>query len=243
MKICMFTNTYKPHVGGVARSVDFFTEDLRADGHRVLVVAPEFPGAEDDQEGKVVRVPAIQEFNGSDFSVRLPAPFRVDQTVEAFDPQIVHSHHPFLMGDTALRVARDRRVPLVFTHHTLYEQYTHYVPLNSEAMERFVIRLATDYANFCTRVVAPSQSIADLIQKRGVRSPVDVVPTGVDLTFFTGGRGETFRREHGISPDAMVVGWPNLPSIDLGAGFWSSVKGPAGPRYDSASGIGRSMIG
>ena len=206
MKICMFTNTYKPHVGGVARSVAFFAEDLRARGNRVLVVAPEFPGTEDEQNESVLRIPAIQEFNGSDFSVRLPAPFKVDQKVEAFDPKIIHSHHPFLMGDTALRVARGRNLPLVFTHHTLYEQYTHYVPLNSEAMERFVIRLATDYANFCTRVVAPSESIADLIRERGVHRPVDVVPTGVDLTFFSKGDGDSFRRKHRIPPEAQLIG-------------------------------------
>jgi hypothetical protein len=43
MKICMFTNTYLPHVGGVARSVDFFAKDLRKMGYRVLVVASTFP--------------------------------------------------------------------------------------------------------------------------------------------------------------------------------------------------------
>lgn len=63
MKICMFTNTYKPHVGGVARLVEFFAEDLANDGHRVLVVAPAFSGAADDEE-VVLRIPAIQEFNG-----------------------------------------------------------------------------------------------------------------------------------------------------------------------------------
>jgi len=206
MKIVMFTNTYKPHVGGVARSVDFFAEDLRREGHRVLVVAPEFPGAEDADTETLLRVPAIQEFNGSDFSVRLPAPFRIETVLEAFTPEIIHSHHPFLMGDTAVRVARGRNLPMVFTHHTLYEQYTHYVPLDSEAMQRFVIHLATDYANFSTRVVAPSRSIAGLIRSRGVRRPVDVVPTGVDLAFFGSGHGRRFRREHGIPDDALVAG-------------------------------------
>jgi glycosyltransferase involved in cell wall biosynthesis len=202
----MFTNTYKPHIGGVARSVAFFAEDLRAREHRVMVAAPEFPEADDSGETDLLRVPAIQEFNGSDFSVRLPAPFLVDQKMEAFAPDIVHSHHPFLMGDTALRVARSRGVPLVFTHHTLYEQYTHYVPLDSEAMKLFVINLATEFANHATRVVAPSESVARLIRARGVQRPVDVVPTGVDLDFFEEGRGRALRRKYGIPEDAPVMG-------------------------------------
>jgi glycogen synthase len=40
MNIVMLTNTYTPHVGGVARSVEAFAAEYRGRGHRVLVVAP-----------------------------------------------------------------------------------------------------------------------------------------------------------------------------------------------------------
>jgi glycosyltransferase involved in cell wall biosynthesis len=204
----MFTNTYLPHVGGVARSVQTFTEDLRRMGHRVLVVAPEYsrPDGSTEPEEDILRAPAIQNFNGSDFSVRFPQPFAVSQAIKDFAPDIIHSHHPFLMGDTALRAARSHGLPLVFTHHTLYEEYTHYVPMDSEAMKRFVIRLSTDYANFCTRVVAPSRSVVRLIRKRGVERPIEEIPTGVDLDFFSKGRGRPFRKAHGIPTDAWVIG-------------------------------------
>ncbi len=43
MNIVMLTNTYAPHVGGVARSVEAFTKTYRRHGCRVLVVAPVFP--------------------------------------------------------------------------------------------------------------------------------------------------------------------------------------------------------
>ncbi|MEJ1974355.1 MAG: hypothetical protein WDM96_18420 [Lacunisphaera sp.] len=43
MKICMMTNTYLPHVGGVARSVSTFVDEYRRLGHEVLVVAPQAP--------------------------------------------------------------------------------------------------------------------------------------------------------------------------------------------------------
>ena len=73
---------------------------------------------------------------------------------------MLHSHHPFLLGDSALRLAWSRRLPLVFTHHTMYEQYTHYVPLDSDALKRFAIQMATEYCNLCTHVIAPSESVA-----------------------------------------------------------------------------------
>lgn len=205
MKICMFTNTYLPHVGGVARSVAFFAKDLRALNHQVLVIAPSFSETP-ERETDVLRVPAIQNFNASDFSVRIPIPFLIDQEIDGFEPDLIHSHHPFLLGDAALRAARRRKLPLIFTYHTQYEKYTHYVPLDSESLKRFVINLATAYANLCSKVIAPSESIARVIRRREVKTPVTVIPTGVDVDFFAKGRGDSFRANQSIPRDAFVVG-------------------------------------
>lgn len=208
MKICMFTNTYLPHVGGVARSVSFFAEDLRKLGNDVLIIAPTFSDHEIAQgnDPDVVRVPAIQNFNGSDFSVRIPIPFMIDEKIDEFNPDIVHSHHPFLLGDAAIRAAYRRNLPLVYTHHTLYEQYTHYVSADSDIMKQLAIHLSTEYANLCTRVVSPSESIASLIKKRGVTIPIEVIPTGVDVNHFSSGDGKFFRKQHSIPEGKVVLG-------------------------------------
>ena len=205
MNILIFTNTYIPHVGGVARSVQTFTEEYRKRGHRVLVVAPEFPDMPREEVG-VARIAAIQNFNASDFSVALPLHADLGKTLDDFQPDIVHSQHPFLLGMTALRIARYRELPLVFTHHTLYEQYTHYVPGDSPALRRFAIDLATRYANLCDQVFAPCESIEKLLLERGVTTPIAVVPTGVRLEKFARGDGHTVRRKMGIPETAFVVG-------------------------------------
>ena len=205
MNIALLTNTFTPHVGGVARSVESFAQAYRELGHRVLVVAPEFEDAP-EHETAVFRVPAIQHFNGSDFSVVLPVPSGLHDLMEEFSPDIIHSQHPFLLGMTAVRLARTMDLPLVFTHHTLYEQYTHYVPGDSQAMKRFIIELSTRYANLADQVFAPSESIRDLLIERGVTSPVLVVPTGVSVERFAYGKGRDFRMKKQIPEDAFVVG-------------------------------------
>lgn len=205
MNILILTNTFTPHVGGVARSVAAFAEEYRKRGHRVLIVAPEFPGMP-REEVDVVRVAAIRNFNASDFSVALPPLAGLGERLDDFRPDIVHSQHPFLLGMTALRIARYRQLPLVFTHHTLYEQYTHYVPADSPAMKRFAIDLATRYANLCDHVFAPSESIRKLLLKRGVTRPVTVVPTGVCPEHFAQGDGAGVRERMGIPASAFVVG-------------------------------------
>jgi 1,2-diacylglycerol 3-alpha-glucosyltransferase len=205
MKIVMFTNTYLPHVGGVARSVSTFEEEFCRRGHDVKIVAPAFEGAE-DSSGRVLRTPAIQRFNGSDFSVRIPMPGLLADFVDDFQPDLLHSHHPFLLGDSALRLAWSRRLPLVFTYHTMYEQYTHYVPLALDAFKRFAIQMSTDYCNLCSHVIAPSESVARLLDQRGVSTPVTSIPTGIDVDFFAKGNGGRARQRFAIHQDAIIVG-------------------------------------
>jgi 1,2-diacylglycerol 3-alpha-glucosyltransferase len=208
MKICMMTNTYLPHVGGVARSVSTFAEEFIRQGHDVLVVAPRFDGRplSAASERIVVRIPSLRNFNGSDFSVRLPGAAALSARIDTFDAEIVHAHHPFLLGDTALRMAMNKNVPIIFTHHTRYEDYTHYVPFESEVVKEVAIQLPTHFANLCDGVIAPSESIARLLQNRGVKVPVAVIPTGIDVAGFATADGRRFRERHGIPDDATVVG-------------------------------------
>lgn len=223
MNILMMTNTFTPHVGGVARSVEAFTEEYRRRGHRVLVVAPSFADMPLD-EVDVVRIPAIPHFNGSDFSLALPIPGLLTAALDDFDPDIVHAHHPFRIGATALRVAALRECPLAFTHHTFYEHYTHYLGGgDSAALKRFVVSLSASYANLCDQVFAPSRAVAAVLRARGVEAPVAVVPTGVRLDRFVGGDGAAFRARHGIPAEAFVVGHVGRLAAEKNLGFLAAV--------------------
>ncbi|MBY5967428.1 glycosyltransferase [Halomonas denitrificans] len=205
MNVLMFTNTYAPIVGGVSESVQRLKSQLQDAGHAVLVVAPRLEG-QPDNEPDVVRVAAVQQFNGSDFSLPVPIPGQLFDAIESFEPDIVHSHHPFLLGDTAARAAETYGLPLVFTHHTLYEHYTHYVPGHSPRMQRFAIALATQYTWLCDEVIAPGESIKALLAERAGNPQTTVVPSGVDTRRFAGGQRDRWRKHFGIGDDALVLG-------------------------------------
>jgi glycosyltransferase involved in cell wall biosynthesis len=160
-----------------------------------------------ESEEDVIRIPAVQHFNGSDFSVVLPVPGSLSAKLEDFEPDIIHAHHPYLLGGTAVRVARHFERPLLFTYHTMYEHYLHYVPTHAKRMQQFVINLVTGYCSLCDQVIAPSESVAEIIRSRGVASPIAVVPTGVDTKKFAQGDGLSFRRSHGIPAEAVVAGY------------------------------------
>ncbi|HEY2413866.1 MAG TPA: glycosyltransferase [Pirellulaceae bacterium] len=206
MRILMLTNTYPPVMSGVARSIVAFDREYRRRNHETLIIAPESDESTHD-DPHVVRVPAIQHFNGNEFPIPVPAPGLVAATADEFRPDIIHAHHPFFMGNTALRLAKSRDVPLVFTHHTMYDQYTHYTAVETPTTSRFIGALTSGYADLCDAVIAPSRDVATMLRKRGVHRRIEIIPTGVDVVRFSRGDGASFRARHGIPADAFVIGY------------------------------------
>ena len=205
MNILVFTNNYIPHIGGVARSVYLFTRAFRAFGHRTVIVAPSDKKAP-SYEPDVIRIPSVQNVTTNNFPISLPVPGYLNTTLADYRADVIHSHHPFILGDTAIRYAAKYDAPIVFTYHTLYEQYVHYIGSNSPTLRQFVKELTTAYCNLCDHIIAPSNSIASILPQQGVTSPVSVVPTGVHSSFFIPGNGNQFRQKRHIPSNAFVVG-------------------------------------
>lgn len=204
MNIAMMTNTYLPMVGGLERSVEIFSNEYRKRGHRVLIITPEFPDMPEKEEG-VIRLPAIKNFHHSEYSVALHIPKTLKKELYKFKPDIIHSHFPYLIGVGALRIARRLKIPLVFTHHSMYEKYTHYIPGDSLALKRFASAFSIGYANLCDWIISPSQSLVQVLKQRGVKKPVTCIPTGIHVENYAWGNGEAIRRKFHIPAQAFVI--------------------------------------
>ncbi|WP_197443924.1 glycosyltransferase [Maioricimonas rarisocia] len=202
----MLTNVYTPLVGGVTRSIQTFSQGLRERGHRVLIVAPLAKGQPDpDDEVDVIRYPAIPEFYLHKYSLPLPIPGFLMTQLADFHPDVIHSHHPFLLGQSAQRGAALWNVPLVYTHHTLYEKYIGEETEYQKRLATVVSELISAYLMVCDGVIAPSHSMAERLAGQ-VHCPLEVIPTGVSLEKYGSGDGAAVRRRHGIPPGAFVVG-------------------------------------
>lgn len=218
MNILMMTNTYFPMVGGLEQSVYSFSEAFRSLGHEVLIVTPAFGGAPLEEPG-VIRIPAFQKFGGTVFSVNFPISRLLKRYMKEFVPDMVHSHGPFFMGDFALRLSRQHAIPLVFTYHCMFEQYVHDWPVQNEGVKRFMVKLAAGYSNLVDQVIVPSESVRDILLKRGVKTPMEVIPTGIDAQRFSKGDGIAFRKQNLIPLDALVVGHAGRLSPEKNLGF------------------------
>jgi glycosyltransferase involved in cell wall biosynthesis len=69
---------------------------------------------------------------------------------------------------------------LVFTYHTLYEQYAHYLPLISPLAAKIGEARSYAFANQADLVIAPTSGVRARLLANGVTAPVEVIPTGVE---------------------------------------------------------------
>ncbi len=175
MKIAMMTNNYKPFIAGVPVSIERLTDSLKARGHEVVVFAPSYDGQEEDED--VVRYKSLLRGVACGFSVPDSLDPGIERSFREGDFDVIHVHHPMLIGRTARYLSWKYHVPLVFTYHTRYEQYLHYVGLNG--LKGVIPAYVKSYVKHCDVAIAPTPMMKEYLEQIQPETPVKVVPTGL----------------------------------------------------------------
>jgi 1,2-diacylglycerol 3-alpha-glucosyltransferase len=200
LRVGLFTECYRPIQNGIVASIDALAGSLRARGHSPTIVTPEMPGYRDD-DPDVARVPSLPLPTRTAY--RLTVPY-YPRARGAFD--VVHTHSAFVTGWLGARVARRARVPLVFTYHTQLEAYAHYVPFEARATRSAASQLTRAYANAADAVVVPTSAMRERLLALGVRTRIEVVPSGIDVAAFARGRrDDALRARLGAAPHERLI--------------------------------------
>jgi 1,2-diacylglycerol 3-alpha-glucosyltransferase len=211
LRIAIFGESYLPYLSGVTVSTEALARGLRAAGHEVLLMAPmPVRGAEPGTAGalgpdpQVAWLPSFQVPGPAPDGYRVPWPIpsAALRAASAFRPEIVHAQSPFTSGLMARRVARRQGAPLVFTHHTRFADYGHYLgPLSGPGRTALSGYLRRFWLG-CAAVVAPGSELAEEIRDRlgGRRRPlVRTIPTGIEV--------DAIRSLPAVDPRSLA-GWP-----------------------------------
>jgi len=181
-RVGLFTECYRPIQNGIVASLAALAQALRAHGRDYVFVTPEMPHYRDD-DPRVLRVPSLPLPTRTAYRLTVPYLPR-----SLGNLSIVHTHSPFVTGWLGALAARRARVPLVFTYHTQLEAYAHYVPFQSDATRSAATQLTRAYANVADAVIVPTRAMEARLRALGVRSHVEIVPSGIDCRRFARGR-------------------------------------------------------
>jgi glycosyltransferase involved in cell wall biosynthesis len=204
MHIAFFTNTYHPTMSGVVRSVSAFRQQLTELGHNVFVFA-QHASAYEDTEPFIFRYPAI-EVPINDYALPIPVSPFISEVLPILKLNIIHSHHPFLLGQVATNKAKELNVPHVFTFHTRYDEYSHYVPFSQELTKRVIIDWVLHYLEQCQHIITPSEGMKQILEESGVSGRyISVIPTGIDVEPFRQADGELVRHQRGWGNEGVLI--------------------------------------
>lgn len=197
MNIAMFTDAYYPRINGVAISVKSYAEELSNLGHTVCIVCCNYEkptesnnyskfyydeNTESDSRIKILRLPTFEVFfSDEDRSARLDQWHIIKKEMDNFKPDIVHINSEFIIGYFGLTYGRHRKVPIVYTFHTLWEDYVegyiHFMPTGSaKKIAKNMIRF---YLKRADEIICPTQRIADVVRDYKIDRPTDILPTGI----------------------------------------------------------------
>ncbi|MDO4500226.1 MAG: RecX family transcriptional regulator [Erysipelotrichaceae bacterium] len=216
MRIGIFTDTYLPDINGVVSSVELLRKKLEEAGHDAYVICTyKSMTYKIKREGKIIRLPGIEIKQLYGYAVASPIHYFFIDELKKLDFDVIHAETEFGVGIFAGMVASELNLPLVRTYHTTYEDYTHYVNfINSkrldERLKKLVAHWSKLYCNNCVKLISPSKKTKEMLFSYGVTTPIDIIPTGVELDRFKKdnvdlNKSLEVRKEYGIKDDEKLL--------------------------------------
>ncbi len=208
MRVLMISDVYFPRINGVSTSVQTFRRDLHELGVQTLLIAPDYPRREQPADPSIHRMRS--RYVPRDPEDRMMRRGHIRRLLPALAAQawdVVHIQTPFVAHYAGLELARALALPAVETYHTYFEEYLHhYVPVLPRGLMRFIARRFTcSQAGSVDRLIAPSRAMRDALVGYGVRTPIEIIPTGLEADRFEPGDGARFRERQAIAPERPVL--------------------------------------
>ncbi len=162
MNICIFTDCYLPVKNGVVTSIVQTEKVLRSKGHNVIIITAGVPGFKYADNVFAFRsVPVINKILIRHAFINMS---KVVSILKENRIDIIHIHTEFAAGIAGKKAARILKLPALYTAHTLYSHYKHYVLLEWIKSEYFIKRLYKRFMKDMNLIIAPSVKMKNYLE-------------------------------------------------------------------------------
>lgn len=194
MRIAMFSDAYFPRINGVSVSVKSYADELTKLGHEVCVICLEY--TEEQQRSslfdekssdkkspfKIIRIPSAGLFfSKEDRFMRFDKWRLIKKHMDVFKPDVIHINSEWTIGYFGAIYAHHRRIPLVFTFHTMWEDYlSNYVSFLPEfSLRKIGKSVVKFYLKRADVIIAPTPRISSVVHHYGIEKQAEILPTGI----------------------------------------------------------------
>ncbi len=186
LTIAMFSDTYPPDINGVAVAVQTLKKSLESAGHTVYIITPtedtKFKGKIFVDEDNVIRIPGIRIKKLYGYRISRPVSLSAYKLLGSLGIDVCHVHTEFSMRFIASAFCKGKKIPLIYTYHTMYEDYTHYVTNGhfNSAARRLVRWLVYLYAHGTSALIAPTEKTKEALLSYNIENEIFVIPSGIN---------------------------------------------------------------
>ena len=204
MRIGFFTDGFLPQPNGVATSVFESAKELERRGHEVWIIAPSYPGYI-DKSLNVIRLTSLKVFKEPEIRLALNLPDKAMRKVLSMDFDVIHGHSGGIVTLMGWEVARAKNIPFVVTYHTLWNRYTHYFLKGKVITPKMVERATKIFGNQIDFLIAPTGRVEQELASYGVKKPIKIVPSGINIDKFKEGKGGYLRTRLNLKKEPILL--------------------------------------
>lgn len=209
MRVGIFTDSYVPQIGGVSTASQIIKKHLIARGHEAYVITTSEKDAESDDN--VIRIPSLPFPSEKRMGINIDP--KTNQEVQDLQFDLIHTQTEYGLGTMGRKIAKKQGIPLIHTFHTLYDSWM-YGQLGENILSDTMVHVMNTYLKSFLKhpdvIIVPSIDTLEFMDRYKLRSPVKVLPTGIELDkFYQAGQDQLaqvqLRKELDIPQEAFLL--------------------------------------
>ena len=186
LRVALFSGNYNYVRDGANQALNRFVGYLLRQGAAVRVYSPTIATPAFEPTGDLVSAPSLAIPGRKEYRVPYRMCGRVRRDLKRFQPNLVHVSSPDPLGHRAVTWARSNGLPAVASVHTRFETYPRYYGL--AFLEPVIESMLRRFYRRCDAIVAPSESMAQLLREQRMSYDVGIWTRGIDRNIFNPGR-------------------------------------------------------
>jgi phosphatidylinositol alpha 1,6-mannosyltransferase len=220
LRIALFSGNYNYVRDGANQALNRLVGWLLEHGAAVRVYSPTTRTPAFEPAGDLVSLPSIAIPGRGEYRATTILPPRVKKDLNRFAPNIVHVSSPDSAGHSAVRWAQKHNLPILGSVHTRFETYPRYY--NMAFLEPVLEAILRRLYRKCDAIVAPSDSMAQVLREQRMSYDVGIWSRGVDKHIFNPQvRDMDWRRSLGLTDDVPVIGFLGRLVMEKGLDVFS----------------------
>jgi glycosyltransferase involved in cell wall biosynthesis len=220
LRVALFSGNYNYVRDGANQALNRLVGYLQRQGAQVHVFAPKVKNPAFASMGKLIGLPSVPVPGRAEYRIPMLLGRKARADLKAFEPNVVHVSSPDFAAHRAVTWARARKLPVLGSVHTRFDTYPRYY--NMAWIEPVLTALLRRFYRRCDALVAPSESMAQVLREERMNYDISLWSRGVDRTLFNPGRRDlAWRRALGIADEDVVIGFLGRLVMEKGLDVFS----------------------